>query len=942
MQAGQAGRYPAPQAAQQPNGRRPDERPAGPYPTGQNPAGQNPATRPGPYPGGQDPAARPGPYPADSRRGRRAAAAPAVMQSAAPGAPAAPRGPFPGPGPYPAQGPYAPQGPFPPGPYQQGPFPPGPQRPQGPPGPGGPRGPGGGRGGGGGGGGRDGRGGGTPSPRPRRRLIDYPRANRRGVFRWMPSWKLVFGTTITLVMSMIVGLLVAYATTTVPPVQSITQAQTTTVLYSQGQGVIGKFVYEQQNRTIVSINDIPQYLRMAVISAEDRTFYQNKGISPMGILRAAWNDLRGQPLQGGSTITQQYVKNTRITNERSITRKIKEFFISIKIANQTDKNALLGDYLNTIYFGRGCYGIQAAARAYFGKNATFDPKRPDASLSLQQAAYLAGIIDGPELYDYDSTDSAAVKSARTARAKARYDYVLDGMVTLGVISQADRNGKYAKMPIPNPKAQPQATGQVDDQTGYMTQMVRSELTDLSATHPELAPSMIDKGGYNIYTTFDKSLTAQAVKSVQDTLGPRTIKGKPNWPAGTETGLTAIDPTTGAVRAIYGGDGKRSQNAATQDRPQAGSTFKLFSLLAALEGPDHTGENGIALDSEFSGASPYRYTAQYAGKGGSASKVFNDGNEQMPDLNLKDALKHSVNTIFAQLNEQVTPQHTQSAAWRAGIPKTDPSGHEVVGSEISNTLGNAPVSTMDMASAYGTVAAEGMYAKPYVIDRIVSSDGTVLYRHQNAPERRFTSDVCDDATAALQGPVSSGGTASFAGSHMDRPVAGKTGTVGSLGSRHTKSAWFVGFTPQLVAAVAMYRVDPKTGGQDDVIGWGQFSGQDMQGGYFPVRVWTDFMQAALKNAPIVQLPTEKDVGVVNAMGQAAQQAAQQAAASPSPSGSPTDGASPSPTDPNAPTGGNTGPGTPGASPTDTAGNGNGVVSPGGNGASTPGTTPSPSG
>ncbi|HEY6796178.1 MAG TPA: transglycosylase domain-containing protein, partial [Kineosporiaceae bacterium] len=722
---------------------------------------------------------------------------------------------------------------------------------------------------------------------------DYPRWGRTGVLRWLPSWKLFTGTALTLVVALIVGLLVGYAMTPVPPVQEVTHAQTTTVLYAGGKGVITKFAVDEGNRTIVDLGKLPAYVPESVIAAEDRTFYQNKGISPLGILRAAWNDLLGKPLQGGSTITQQYVKNTRITNEQTVTRKLKEFFIAIKIANSTDKRTVLQDYLNTIFFGRNAYGIQAAAKAYFGKYATYDPNHPTATITLPEAAYLAAIIDGPNQYDDKPTDTPAITKERRDLLKIRYDQVLDGMVALNYITQADRVGKYAGMPTPQPRQTQRATSStLDDQTPYLTALVRSELNTLGFSQQD-----IDTGGFNIYTTIDKDQTGQAVKSIKDTLGPRTKKdGTPNWPDGTQVGLVSLDPKTGAVRAVYGGDGKtRSRSAASEDLVPAGSTFKLFSLLAALEGKSMTGEDGIALSSRFDGHSPYLY--KKADKQG--TKVFNFDNEfgkSHPLLDLKTALAGSVNTVFAQLNEEVTPKHTQDVAWRAGIPKSYPEESSVVGAELSNTLGNAAVTVLDLASAYGTVAANGYRAKPYVIDRIVRADGTVVYRHKDAPDKAFTEQVCADAIAALRQVVGPGGTGSYAGDHMDRPVAGKTGTVGVTTSRRTKSAWFVGFTPQVVTAVAMYRIDRKTGGQDDVMGWGKYENQNMQGGYFPVRVWTEYMQNVLKGQPVQDFPAEAGVGVPNEAAQLFQQ--QQTPASPT-NGAPT-GAMVSPTDPNATT------------------------------------------
>jgi membrane peptidoglycan carboxypeptidase len=382
-----------------------------------------------------------------------------------------------------------------------------------------------------------------------------------------------------------------------------------------------------------------------------------------------------------------------------------------------------------------------------------------------------------------------------------------------------------------------------------------------------------------------------------------------------------------VRAIYGGDGKRSRNAAAQDYIRAGSTFKLFALLAGLEGEDHTGEHGISLDSRFNAHSPYKYKSIDL-LGSTVSNFGNEfGGKGEHYIDLRTATKESVNTVFAQLNEEVNPKRTKAAALRAGIPEKDADGNEIVGTEFSNTLGNAAVTVEDLASAYGTVAAGGKHAKPYVIDRIVRPDGEVVYRHNSAPERQFTEGVCADAVSALQGVVKPGGTGAYAGGKLDRPIAGKTGTVGVTASRRTKAAWFVGFTPQLVTAVAIHRLSP-TGGQDDVTMWRRNStkkdGRDMQGGMYPVQVWTEYMQNALKGAQVIEFPPPANVG--ERLGPAAPVETQPA--DPSPSGDPSaDPNAPQSPDPNAPPTGDPNNPVPSGSPT---GGGNG----GGGGATGP--------
>jgi membrane peptidoglycan carboxypeptidase len=431
-------------------------------------------------------------------------------------------------------------------------------------------------------------------------------------------------------------------------------------------------------------------------------------------------------------------------------------------------------------------------------------------------------------------------------------------------------------------------------------MVLAELRERDPGGPDPA-----KAGYRITTTFDKKMIDQAVASVHDVLGPRST-----WTKDTQVGLVSLDPTTGEVKAIYGGDGKtRFQNAATQDAPQAGSTMKPFTLLAALE-------SGISLDSRFSGRNPYIYKSGPA----AGQKVNNFDGESFGMVDLKTATAHSVNTVYAALNDKIgdgSGTKTKQAAERAGIPPG------IVTDEVSNVLGNASAHVIDMASAYGTIAARGVYVKPHVIREIKNAGGGVVDGRKFPAERKFSADVTADACYAMQ-QVIKGGTGNYA-QRLNRPVAGKTGTVGSKTGRETKAAWFVGFTPQLSTAVAMHRVGKGTS-RADVVGWGPFKNENLQGGMFPVRVWTDFMGSALKGKPETQFPPPSHVGTAfDPAPPAATTTTSTDTTSPTTDGQPTDPnapGSPSPTgpatgDPSAPpTDSPPGNGQPGA-PTTTA-------------------------
>jgi len=662
-------------------------------------------------------------------------------------------------------------------------------------------------------------------PPVRRRFIDYPRAGRRGFTRWIPSWRLV-GAFVLLGMFTVVGAFIGkYATTEVPDVKSSTQFQTTTVTFRNKDGntiEMGRFAVE--NRTIVPLSEIPDHMQKAVLAAEDRSFESNSGVSPTGIVRAAWNNLRGGARQGGSTITQQYVKNGLYANpnDRSIGRKVDEFFISLKVSREYSKTQILGDYLNTIYFGRGAYGVEAASKAWFDKSVK--------QLKPHESAFLAGIINGPELYD------PITEPKQMAAAQKRQKFVLDGMVAEGWMS-AERRRTMAFPTEIRDRKQVVSRGAWGSQTQYMMAMVRAEAKKMGYTDER-----IDHGGLKIETTFDAQLVGQAVNSVNATLGP-----KAKWPKGTQASLVSIDHKTGAIRAIYGGDGTRHQNAADQDIAEAGSTFKPFGLVAALEGrrepgdcaPKESGPDSMSLRTEYDGKSPLRLP-EFGERG-----VSNFGGAQFGKIDLLKATANSVNTVFAQLNKDVGPAHTLAVALCAGIPEATPD----LGANPANILGTSSPTIKDMATAFATFANKGTYNKPYVITKVTSSTGETL--HKAAPERRFDEKVMADAVHAMEQPVLQG-TATYA-KLLNRPVAGKTGT-----SSDNKSAWFVGFdAARLSTAVALYRIGPN-GAPQSLVGWdggrtAKFKGKEISGGTFPTRLWTEFMGRALGSTPPVPFP-----------------------------------------------------------------------------------------
>ncbi|GAA3435510.1 transglycosylase domain-containing protein [Kutzneria kofuensis] len=364
------------------------------------------------------------------------------------------------------------------------------------------------------------------------RLIDYPRRNKRGVRRWLPSWKLVLGTSATLVAGMVAGFFVAVATVQIPKPNEDAVQQATIFTYADGSSQI---THVGTNRRPVSFDQIPLVVRQAVLAAEDRTFYSDPGVSPMGLLRALKNDLTssGGNLQGGSTITQQFVKNYYLTQQQTLGRKLNEVLVAIKLDQVESKDAILVDYLNTIYFARGAYGIESASRAYFGVDVSqlTDPAK---------AAYIAAVIQSPYYYATADKDPKAAKALQD-----RWNYVLDGMVAEHELSTQQR----ASLQFPTPvKYEPDDMGGMN---GYMVDAAMQNLDRLHEKDPSVPDSnTVARGGYTVVTTFRQDYMQAAKKAVDD----RMSTLDPNKPQdrNVHIGMASVDDRTGAVLGFYGG------------------------------------------------------------------------------------------------------------------------------------------------------------------------------------------------------------------------------------------------------------------------------------------------------------------------------------------------------------------------------------------------------
>jgi membrane peptidoglycan carboxypeptidase len=590
---------------------------------------------------------------------------------------------------------------------------------------------------------------------------------------------------------------IAYFTVSIPDPNAYVNSQATIIQYANGEE-IGRM--GAQNRTIVSLTKIPLHLREAVMAAEDRDFYSNKAFSPVGILRALKNNLLGGSLQGGSTITQQYAKTAFLTSERTIQRKIRELVIAIKLENQLSKDEILENYLNTIYFGRGSYGVQTASLQYFNRSVD--------QLSVSQAVVLASILRSPGLYD------PAFNKDNRPRLENRFAYVVKGMTEKGWLTE--KEAAKLKIPYIAPRA---TSGSLSGPKGHLIEAVRKELIKFGFTEDQI---MV--GGLVVKTTLVKQAQQAAVDAVNK-------QGPTKAPDNLHIGLVAVRPGTGEIIAMYGGKDylTRQLNDATQAIAQAGSTFKPFALIAGLQ-------QGIPLTSMWNGDSPQ--TFDDAGK---PYPVANYGFEGWGQISLLKATGSSVNTVYVPLGIKVGPENVVEAARRAGIPESI-----AMVPTPSVVLGVASPHVLDVANAYATFAANGIYAKPYLISQVLGSNKGVLYEGKPQTQEVFAADVMADLTYALKYVVTNG--SGFAARKLNRPVAGKTGT-----SQSNASAWFSAYTPQLAASVALFRDDAT----QSLKGVGGLA--TVTGGSFPARIWTAFMQGALKGEPVLNFPAPANIG-----------------------------------------------------------------------------------
>ena len=554
-----------------------------------------------------------------------------------------------------------------------------------------------------------------------------------------------------------------------------------------------------EDRIMVSIDEIPEMLQNAFIAVEDARFYEHNGVDVKRIVGAFVQNLLNNSMQGGSTITQQYAERYYMGETTSYVGKAREAIMAIKIAQTESKDEVLCNYMNTIYLGRNSYGIQAAAKAYFNKDAK--------DLTLSEAAMIAGIIPSPSTWD--PADNADM-------AKSRFKRVLNIMQEDGYITAKQHTD--AKFPQTAAVAQ---QNEYAGPNGYLLDMVRRELVQSKAFTKE----DLDTGGYKIITTIDKS-KQDLMQSIGDTR-------LDDMPESLQIGGIALDPKTGEVLSVYAGSDYLSKqlNNADQAVFEPGSTMKPFALLGAAQ-------SGVSFDTLFNGNSHQHFT-------GLDQEVNNALENNWGNINLYQATANSVNTVFMNVNEHLTPKRTAAIAHEAGIQG------DIDENSMYNVLGINALTVWDLAQGHSTIANNGVKNTLHMVSKVLDSNNKDMYNAPSNGTKVFDANDCALVQKAMQGTTTYG-TAAGTSSMLGRPVAGKSGTAND-----EMASSFVGYTPSMMNVWAIWNPDDK--GNPQVVP--AFSGYGVSSTGYPAHLFQEFMAQALQGTEAEQFPTAKDNGKI---------------------------------------------------------------------------------
>ncbi|MDG9722093.1 transglycosylase domain-containing protein [Streptomyces sp. DH41] len=670
------------------------------------------------------------------------------------------------------------------------------------------------------------RGGRRAAPKPRR----SSGAEGRSLIRRLFTWKKVLGTFFGLCLLGMGAFIVMYMVIDIPEGNPEAELQSNVYKYSDGSVMTRT---GDRNREIVDLAKVPKEVQRTFVAAENKTFYKDSGVDLKGTARGVLNTLSGKGAQGGSTITQQYVKNYYLTQDQTVTRKLKELVISLKLDREKPKDYILAGYINTSYYGRGAYGIQAAAQAYY---------RVDAEdLTVEQGAYLAALLQAPNQYDWAIASDTGKKMVQE-----RWNYVLDNMVEQEWLDRTERQG----MKFQEPEAPKTAAG-MQGQIGYLVEAANHALEQRlvaqgAAEDMDQAKALRELGGYTITLNIDKKKQTELEKAVKAKLTSKLDPEERAVDADVQAGAVSVDPKTGAVLAMYGGVDyvKHYTNNATRDDYQPASTFKPLILAAAVDQDAET-QDGVPITAN----TIYDGTSERPVMDGDQEVGFAPPNEDdvdYGDITVQEAMNKSVNSVFAQMGIDVGMPEVMKAAGEMGM---DTEGLQAVPAQ---TLGSMGASPLEMAGAYATLDNHGVKVTPAVVKSVEHKDRKIEFPDPIG-ERVISREAADTVTSVLTGVVDDGTAKKSVRENPLRDgqqVAGKTGT-----SDNNKSAWFTGFTPGLVTSVGLFGEDSKTFAQVPMYKAGGVDHR-VNGGGFPAEIWAAYTFGVMGEVTKFDLETKQ--------------------------------------------------------------------------------------
>ncbi|MEU2226321.1 transglycosylase domain-containing protein [Streptomyces sp. NPDC018347] len=660
---------------------------------------------------------------------------------------------------------------------------------------------------------------------PQRRRSEPAAAGRpaKGLIRRMFTWKKILGTVFTVCLLGILGFVGLYLYVDIPEGNAAAQRQSNIYKFSDGT-ILARD--GEVNREIVDLSKVPRKVQLTFVAAENKSFYHDAGVDFRGTARALLNTVSGKGKQGGSTITQQYVKNFYLNQDQTVTRKLKELVIALKVDRETSKDDILAGYINTSYYGRNAYGIQAAAQAYF---------RVDAQdLTVEQGAYLAALLQAPSQYDW-----AVATPTGKRLVTERWNYVLDNMVEEGWLPKAQRAGLHFPE-IKEPKGAPGLEGQ----KGYLVELANRQLEQHLMAQQGLtqsqAESAVIENGWTITLNIDRKKQAALEKAVKTELTGRLDEKRRKVDADVQAGAVSVDPATGRIVALYGGEDyyKHYYSNATRTDYQPASTFKPVILAAALE-RNATTQDGkpITADTVYDGTSR-RQVLDHGSRVGFAPP--NEDDRDYGKITVQNAMNASVNSVFAQMGVDVGMREVMGTAGRLGM---DTKGMQAVPAQ---TLGSMGASPLEMAGIYATFDNHGYKVTPTIL-KSAENKGRSVDVPKAVGGSVISRTAADTVTSVLTGVVDDGtAQESVAGNPLrdGQQVAGKTGT-----SDCNRSAWFTGYTPDLVTSVGLFGEADKAGGTGcegepikkgaHVSLKGAMGGGRVNGGGPPAKIWAAY-------------------------------------------------------------------------------------------------------